>query len=140
VLVAVKINMSEPLRKLSSEEELNIWDRAACGRHATRNDEGCFDMTCQYCTRTFQNLRDLTERITELTIQNNEFKENEREEIRIRTRLANLLHQTANALHDGPLEKGFWSWHDVPMLAAQAIAKIKELETVNETDRRHERS
>jgi hypothetical protein len=37
-------------------------------------------------------------------------------------RLSDLLEKTANALHGGPLENGYWSFHDLPELAT----KLKE--------------
>lgn len=37
-------------------------------------------------------------------------------------RMTSILHLTANALHGGPLENGWWSWHDLPELAERLRA------------------
>jgi hypothetical protein len=47
---------------------------------------------------------------------------------RLRDRLSDLLHATANALHGGPKENGLWSFHDLPELATKAMKRIAELE------------
>jgi hypothetical protein len=43
-------------------------------------------------------------------------------------RLAQLLDETANALHGGPMENGMWSFHDLPELATKANKRIADLE------------
>jgi hypothetical protein len=123
---------NESTKKLSEQEELKLWEQSACGRHNSTKDEDCFDLICQYCSKTFKNLRDLSEKIMELSSENEELKIDAIDEDRLRTRLAELLTGTANALHGGPLKNGSWSWHDLPVLAEQAIAKIKELESKHE--------
>jgi hypothetical protein len=52
-------------------------------------------------------LRDMTQMRTELM-----------ESEKIRDRMSAILRQVADALHGGPLEDGYWSWHDLPELAA----------------------
>ena len=42
-------------------------------------------------------------------------------------RMAGLLHDTANALHGGPLAGGMWSWHDLPNLASVERALADQL-------------
>ena len=42
-------------------------------------------------------------------------------------RMAGLLHDTANALHGGPLPGGMWSWHDLPNLASAERALADQL-------------
>lgn len=42
-------------------------------------------------------------------------------------RMAGLLHDTANALHGGPLSGGMWSWHDLPAIATAERALADQL-------------
>jgi hypothetical protein len=42
-------------------------------------------------------------------------------------RMAGLLHDTANAVHGGPLAGGMWSWHDLPDLASAERALADQL-------------
>jgi len=70
----------------------------------------------------------LIDRITRLEEQAFERQSDLEEEDKIRNRLAQLLTETANALHKGPKENGFWSWHDLPKLAEDAMTKIKQHE------------
>lgn len=44
-------------------------------------------------------------------------------------RLGDLLTQTANALHGGPLENGMWSFHDLPELATELRTKLELAKT-----------
>lgn len=47
----------------------------------------------------------------------------------VRMRMSDILHRTANAVHGGPLENGWWSWHDLPELADglyQAVKRVRE--------------
>jgi hypothetical protein len=74
----------------------------------------------------------LIDRISRLETDANERELDSQEEERLRTRLAQLLTGTANALHNGPMENGLWSWHDLPELAAEAMDKINRLEKANE--------
>ncbi len=46
----------------------------------------------------------------------------------LRENLSKLLDATANALHGGRKENGLWSFHDLPELAAKAMAHIDKLE------------
>jgi hypothetical protein len=48
------------------------------------------------------------------------------EERQLRERLNEIL--DANALHGGRKENGLWSFHDLPELAAKAMAHIDKLE------------
>lgn len=41
------------------------------------------------------------------------------EEAALRDRMSQILRDTANALHGGPLGDGYWSWHDLADLATQ---------------------
>jgi len=43
----------------------------------------------------------------------------------LRNRMSQILRDTADALHGGPLEDGLWSWHDLPALATQQHATIQ---------------
>lgn len=35
----------------------------------------------------------------------------------VRDRMSKILRATAVALHGGPLKDGYWSWHDLPIIA-----------------------
>jgi hypothetical protein len=41
----------------------------------------------------------------------------------LRDKMTVILRNTADALHGGPLDDGYWSWHDLPELATQLRAK-----------------
>jgi hypothetical protein len=43
-------------------------------------------------------------------------------------RLAQLLDETATALHGGPMENGMWSFHDLPELATALKKRCDDLE------------
>lgn len=78
------------------------------------------------------NIPEILDYIKVLEAENAELKISASDEERLRTRLAELLTQTANALHEGPLENGFWSWHDLPQLVHELQNKLKTLESQNE--------
>jgi len=42
-------------------------------------------------------------------------------------RLSDILDRTANALHGGPMDKGLWSFHDLPELAYNAMQENDKL-------------
>jgi hypothetical protein len=42
-----------------------------------------------------------------------ELEQNAEEQSLVLGRLAKILTDTTNAFHDGPLENGLWSWHDL---------------------------
>jgi len=44
-------------------------------------------------------------------------------------RLSNILDRTANALHGGPMDKGLWSFHDLPDLATALRSKLELAKT-----------
>jgi hypothetical protein len=43
----------------------------------------------------------------------------------LRERMSLILRQTADALHDGPLENGYWSWHNLPALAEELQEQLR---------------
>lgn len=56
-----------------------------------------------------------------------ELKQAYEEEVALREKLTRILHDTANALHGGPLENGLWSFHDLADLATahrEALAAV----------------
>jgi len=61
-------------------------------------------------------LRDMTTMRTELM-----------ESEKLRDRMSAILRQVADALHGGPLEDGYWSWHDLPELATKQYADVTAL-------------
>jgi hypothetical protein len=44
-------------------------------------------------------------------------------------RLNDILDKTANALHGGPMDKGLWSFHDLPDLATALRSKLELAKT-----------
>lgn len=50
-----------------------------------------------------------------------------REETDLRERLGKILEDTANALHGGPLENGWWSFHDLPELSATMKRQLDQI-------------
>jgi hypothetical protein len=56
----------------------------------------------------------------------------------LRDRMSEILRGTANALHNGPLENGYWSWHDLPELAdglqSKLTAQLLEISSLKNTN------
>ena len=72
----------------------------------------------------------LEEEVLTLRGKNRQLKSELKEEEELRGRMEKILHETANALHGGPLEHGSWSWHDLPELAAQLLKDKEYFETL----------
>jgi hypothetical protein len=53
-----------------------------------------------------------------------EWQERERENDALRDRMSVILRNTADALHGGPLDDGYWSWHDLPERATTLRSKV----------------
>ncbi len=49
-------------------------------------------------------------------------------------RQSELLHATANALHGGAMPDGYWSWHDLPQLAAAMRGLLRKARERAEQD------
>lgn len=62
--------------------------------------------------------------VTQLTAESEEWDADTERHV---ARMAGLLHDTANALHGGPLAGGMWSWHDLPDLASAERALADQL-------------
>lgn len=54
-------------------------------------------------------------------------EEDLKEEEDLRERIGRILENTANALHGGPLENGWWSTHDLPELAETMRNQLQKI-------------
>lgn len=57
-----------------------------------------------------------------------ELREDLEEYDNLNKKMADLLTNTANALHGKPLENGLHSWHDLPELAEKLLKELEESE------------
>jgi len=55
-------------------------------------------------------------------------KESLEDDTALRNRMSDILRRTANALHGGPLDNGYWSWHNLPELAQTLHDELEEMQ------------
>ena len=78
-----------------------------------------FDPTWEDTKRMDDEIRTLRARAERAEKERDEAKVEVEDLARLIDKQSDILRRTANALHDGPLEDGYWSHHDLPELAAR---------------------